>query len=85
MEATIVNYKSGKRTQDTKRMVLQPKDSKTKEDAEKFVGKKVEWTTPSGKKLSGEIRKAHGINGAVIAAFQAGLPGQALGTKVQIL
>jgi len=85
MEATIVNYRIGRRTQEPKQMVLQPKGGKTKADAEKLLGKKVEWTTSSGKKLSGEVTKAHGTNGAVLVKFITGLPGQALGTKAQIL
>jgi len=85
MEATIVNYRIGKRTQEVKQMVLQPKDVKTKSDAEKLLGKKVEWTTTTGKKLAGEITRVHGTKGAVVAKFEKGLPGQALGTKVQVL
>jgi len=85
MDAVIVNYRIGRRTQEPKHMILQPQGSKTKADAEKFVGKKVEWTTPSGNKLSGEIKRPHGTKGAVLAHFDKGLPGQALGTKIAIL
>ena len=85
MEAVIVNYRIGRRTQTVKQMVLQPKNSKTKADAEKLIGKKVEWTTTSGKKLEGEVKKTHGTKGAVLAKFERGLPGQALGTKAEIL
>ena len=56
-----------------------------KEDAEKLVGKTVTWTSTSGKKISGIITKAHGNSGAVLVRFDdKGLPGQSLGTKVDI-
>ncbi|MFH1402841.1 MAG: 50S ribosomal protein L35ae [Candidatus Altiarchaeota archaeon] len=85
MEAVVVSYRGGRRTQNNKQMVLQPADSKSKEDAEKLLGKKVEWTTSSGKKLAGEVTRTHGGKGAVVAHFENGLPGQALGTKAEIL
>ena len=71
---------------DVEKAVLRKEKPKTKKaDAEKLLGKKVEWTTTSGKKLSGEITRVHGTKGAVVAKFEKGLPGQALGTKVQII
>jgi len=85
MEAIIVNYRIGRRTQEVKQMVLLPQDSKNKGDAEKLLGKKVEWTTSSGKKLTGEVTRTHGSKGAVVAKFDKGLPGQAIGTKAQII
>jgi ribosomal protein L35AE/L33A len=85
MDAAIVNYRGGKRTRNNKQMVLRPPDTKNKAEAEKLVGKKVEWTTTAGNKLAGQITRSHGTKGAVVAAFEKGLPGQAIGTKVQIL
>ncbi|MFC2162887.1 50S ribosomal protein L35ae [Candidatus Altiarchaeota archaeon] len=85
MEAVVINYRGGKRTQNNKQMVLQPVETSTRDEAGKLIGKKVEWTSPAGKKLEGKVTRAHGGKGAVIAAFDAGLPGQSLGTKVQIL
>ncbi|MBD3388625.1 MAG: 50S ribosomal protein L35ae [Candidatus Altiarchaeales archaeon] len=84
MDAVIVNYRRGRRTQNTNQMILQPKDSKSKDDAEKLVGKTVEWTTSSGKKMAGKVSKPHGSKGAVLAQFNPGLPGQAVGTKAEI-
>ncbi|MHA1884995.1 MAG: 50S ribosomal protein L35ae, partial [Promethearchaeota archaeon] len=46
----------------------------------------VVWKSSTGKELKGIITRAHGNNGAVRAHFKkAGVPGQALGTKVQII
>jgi ribosomal protein L35AE/L33A len=64
---------------------LQPAGSKTKEDAQKLIGKTVEWTTTAGAKLTGKISRVHGGKGAIVAQFPKGLPGQAIGTKAKIL
>ena len=51
-----------------------------------FVGKTVEWKSPgkTQKIISGKISSAHGGNGVVRAIFEKGLPGQAIGTDVDI-
>jgi len=85
MEAVIVSYRRGRRTQNTRQMVIKPEGSATKEEAEKLVGKTVEWETASGKKMTGKVSKPHGAKGAVLAQFDPGLPGQAIGTKAQIV
>lgn len=84
MEAVVCNFRQGKHTQKNRHMVLEIKGVSSKEKAAKLAGKKVVWTSPAGKKLYGEIRAAHGSRGAVRAIFKHGLPGQALGTKVNI-
>ena len=85
MEAVIVNYRRGRNTQNNRQMVLQPQGCKAKADAEKLIGKAVEWTTSAGNKLEGVVSRAHGTRGAVVAQFPKGLPGQAIGTKAKIL
>ncbi len=80
-----MSYRGGRRTQNTNQMILKPLSSNSKDDAEKLLGKKVEWTTEAGKKLIGEISRVHGGKGAVVAQFKPGLPGQSVGTKAQIL
>ena len=57
----------------------------TKDAAKKLVGKTATWTTPSGKKISGKISAPHGGKGVVRVIFsEKGLPGQSLGTKIDI-
>ena len=85
MDAIIMNYRGSRRTQYPNQMILQPADSSSKEDAQKLVGNPVEWTSPAGKKLQGKVSKPHGAKGAVLAQFNPGLPGQAIGTKAKIL
>lgn len=85
MKAKISNYKGGVHTQYADRMILMPEGVNNKEQAEKLLGKKVAWTTPSGNKINGQITKVHGKNGSVLAKFEKGLPGQSLGTVAEIL
>ncbi|MBU0761425.1 MAG: 50S ribosomal protein L35ae, partial [Candidatus Altiarchaeota archaeon] len=42
MDAVVISYRRGRRTQNTYQMVIQPEGTKTKADAEKLIGKKVE-------------------------------------------
>ncbi len=57
---------------------------KTREEAEKFVGKEVVWTSPAGKKIVGKISSAHGNKGLVRSIFDKGLPGQARNSEVDV-
>jgi len=85
MEGRIVNYRGSHRTQRTDQIIILIDEIKSKKEASKLLGKKVEWVTPSGKKIVGKITRTHGSKGEVVAKFKKGLPGQALGTKVKIL
>lgn len=84
MEGIITNYRMGRETQTPKHMIIEVPDVSTREEAEKLAGKKVEWETPSGKKMHGEVAGAHGNNGRIRAIFEKGLPGQSLGTRVKL-
>ncbi|MBN2367692.1 50S ribosomal protein L35ae [Candidatus Woesearchaeota archaeon] len=86
MEATIVSFRRGRKTQTMNQMILKADSANSKEDAEKLVGKSVKWQSPSKDKkvLSGKISAAHGGKGAVRAIFETGMPGQSLGTKADI-
>lgn len=84
MEAVIVNFKRGRHRQTTNQMILKIEGSDTKEKAAKFVGKKVTFSSPAGKKIEGEIRAPHGNKGALRALFEKGLPGQSIGKKVVV-
>jgi len=84
MEGIIKNFKMGRHHQKTSHLIVIFKNVDTKSKAEKLIGKKAAWTTPSGKKISGEIRAAHGNSGAVRVIFEKSLPGQSVGTKVKV-
>jgi len=85
MKGIVVNYRGSLKVKKPKQMIVKPEGINTKADTKKVIGKKVIWTTPSGKKIEGKITQAHGGKGAVRVLFaEKGLPGQALGTSVEI-
>ena len=84
MEATVINYRRGMRTQNPLQMILEPLGVKTHDEAKKLIGKKVTFTTEGGKKIVGKILATHGNGPAIRARFNKGLPGQAIGKKVEI-
>jgi len=78
-----MHFRQGRHHVNPKQMIL--KIAETAEDAEKFIGKEVNWTSPSGKEIKGKISALHGRKGNVRAIFaDKGLPGQALGQKVAV-
>jgi large subunit ribosomal protein L35Ae len=84
MKGKVMNYRGGRRTQKANQMIIVPEESSSKDDASKLIGKRVEWKTPSGRKIRGEVTKAHGGKGNILVRFEKGLPGQSLGTEVEI-
>ena len=81
MIGTIINFRRGKHVTSSNQMIVKPESVSSKEDAVKLVGKKVTFNT--GKKdLVGKVASAHGNSGAVRVAFETGMPGQAIGQKV---
>ncbi len=84
MEATISNFRSARHHQYDRQMVIKAKGITTKEKAESLVGKQVIWKSPAGKEIKGKISAVHGNSGAVRAIFEKGMPGQAVGSKVEI-
>jgi large subunit ribosomal protein L35Ae len=84
MKLTIKNFRRGRRTQHTNQFILVSDSIDSKEKASALIGKKVEWTTSSGKKIKGKISRVHGRKGAVIARMEKGLPGTAIGTKITV-
>ncbi|MBR9683290.1 50S ribosomal protein L35ae [Candidatus Woesearchaeota archaeon] len=85
MEVTIMHFRQGMHRQNTGQAILKVAD--TAEEAEKFIGKKVTWTSPGKNKVQivGKISALHGRNGNVRSIFsEKGLPGQALGQKIKV-
>ncbi|MDD5178105.1 MAG: 50S ribosomal protein L35ae [Candidatus Nanoarchaeia archaeon] len=85
MEAMINTFRMGRHTHQTNQMIISIKSIDNKEKAEKLVGKKVSWKSPKGTEIKGEIRAIHGNNGALRVLFEKGMPGQAVGTKVEVI
>ncbi len=84
MKGIIVNYRSGRHTQYNNHMIIKINNIDNKEKANKLVNKNVIWKSPKGKEIKGLIVKEHGNKGALRAIFEKGLPGQSIGTEVEI-
>ena len=86
MEGVIVNFRGGRRTRMLRptHLVVTTKGITTRKDAEKLVNKKVTWKSPAEKAISGRVAGVHGNSGAVRVIFEKGMPGQAIGQKVEI-
>ena len=84
MEGVIKNFRRGRTTQKTNHMIVYLDEVKKRDKASELVGKQVVWKSPAGKEINGKVASAHGNKGAVRVIFEKGLPGQSLGTKVEI-
>ena len=84
VQGVIVGYRTGPRTQRPRECILQFSSVKSSGEAARLVGRKVAW--PVGKRnLRGKIVALHGKKGSVRACFRKGLPGQALGTAIEVV
>ena len=86
MKATIIQFRRGRKTFKPRHFLIEVEGSKTREDASKFVGKELTWTSTgkNAKQIKGKVSAAHGGNGVIRAIFEKGLPGQAIGTEVEM-
>lgn len=81
----MLSYRRGRHTQNPKQAIIRIEGVEKKEDAMNFIGKKVIWRSKGGKEIVGVITAPHGSKGKVRARFERGLPGQAIGTEVEII
>ena len=83
IKAVIVNFRGSRRTRNFSQIILKI-NNMNKDKAKELINKDVIWKTSSGKEIKGKITNVHGNSGAVRAKFERGLPGQSLGTEVEI-
>ncbi|WP_048148045.1 50S ribosomal protein L35ae [Palaeococcus ferrophilus] len=84
MRGVILNYARGKHNQRNHHMLVEIEGVRTREEASRYIGRKVVWKSPRGKRITGKILRPHGEKGVVRVYFEVGLPGQALGDEVII-
>lgn len=84
VEGKVIQFRRGRHNIHERHFLIEIKDVEGKEDALKYIGKNVVWTSTAGKKIAGKIADVHGNKGVVRAIFEKGLPGQAIATKVEI-
>jgi len=80
----VIQFRQGRHTVHEKHFLIELEGVSKKADAEKFVGRIVEWKSPAGRIIKGKISAAHGNNGIVRAIFERGLPGQSITTKIEV-
>jgi large subunit ribosomal protein L35Ae len=80
----IMNYRIGIRTQASSECLIQFVNLDSETQAGKLIGRKVLWNGEKSQ-LVGKIVGFHGKKGVVRAKFKKGVPGQALGTTVELV
>jgi large subunit ribosomal protein L35Ae len=80
----IMNYRIGIRTQSSHECLIQFANVGSAAQAGHLMGQKVVWKGEN-KKLIGKIVGFHGKKGVVRVRFKKGVPGQALGTAVELV
>lgn len=80
----IVNYRVGPKTQKPRECIIQFKHVRSASEAGRLIGRKVAWKREENK-IIGKVVALHGRKGLVRARFRKGLPGQALGTPVELV
>lgn len=84
ISGVIVGYVIGPRNQRSKHCLVRFQHVTSTGEASRLVGRKIAWKR-SGKVLIGIVTAIHGRNGLVKARFRKGVPGQAVGTSVDLV
>lgn len=86
MEGVISHFRGSYRRRQGNQLIVIVSGVDSEEKATPLVGKSAVWTVKgkNNTKISGKVSAVHGKNGAVRIIFERGLPGQSLGTTVNI-
>ncbi|MBI2507505.1 50S ribosomal protein L35ae [Candidatus Woesearchaeota archaeon] len=84
MKARIVSFRRSRRRQNTRQIILKVESITSKEKTKELIGKTVTWKSPAGKEIKGKISNYHGNSGNIRAILEKGVPGQAIGSEVEI-
>jgi large subunit ribosomal protein L35Ae len=83
MKGTINNFKRSIKKTSERHMIIIIDGIKSRAEAAKLAGRKVVYNT-GAKDIVGKVASAHGNKGAVRVIFETGMPGQAIGGKVDV-
>ncbi len=84
MRGLVINVRRGRKHTHKYQVIIRVDGVSTRAQASQLVGKRVVWVSPSGKRFTGKITAPHGTKGAVRARFARGVPGQMIGSVVEI-
>jgi large subunit ribosomal protein L35Ae len=85
ISGTFINFRQGMFRQYPRNILIRIPGIDSSNTAAKYIGRKVVWRSKSGKKLVGKVVKTHGRNGVLLSRFKKSLPGQAIGSSVEII
>lgn len=86
MIGRILNYRRSRHRTRLSQYIVVVEGVSNREEAANLVGRKVVWRS-AGKRakiISGKIAALHGNKGGLRVLMQRGLPGQAIGSAVEI-
>jgi large subunit ribosomal protein L35Ae len=83
IQGVIINYRVGPKSQKPKDCIIKFAHVNSVAEAGRLIGRKVVWRVGENRIL-GKIVGLHGKKGLVRARFRKGVPGQALGTFVEL-
>jgi len=81
----FVNYRQGMFRQSNHDVLIRVDGATSASSASKYIGRTVVWRSQTGKRLVGRVVSTHGDGGVLLSRFKRGLPGQAIGTSVEIV
>tara|TARA_Y100000310_G_C20224998_1_gene597502 strand:+ start:281 stop:562 length:282 start_codon:yes stop_codon:yes gene_type:complete len=86
VDGRVIQFRQGRHTQKVRHFLIEVPGIDSRDKADKFKGNDVFWKSPGKepKVIGGKVAAAHGNKGVLRAIFEKGLPGQAIGTKVEI-
>jgi ribosomal protein L35AE/L33A len=84
VQGVIVSYRTGPKSQKSKEYLIQFTSARSASDAARLVGRKVLWQEGE-ERMIGKIVGLHGRKGLVRARIRKGLPGEAIGTAVNLI
>lgn len=84
MEACVKSFRRGKNTKYDRQVIAELDGVEKSEEVTKLVGKKAVYRTKGGKEIKGKVSSPHGNSGALRIRFRKGLPGQIIGSTIEI-
>jgi large subunit ribosomal protein L35Ae len=84
MQGLMLNFRGGKHTKSDNQMIMELPGVDSRDKAQKHMGKIVTWKSPAGKEIKGKITNVHGNKGVMRVQFEKGMPGQAVGSTVEV-
>jgi len=81
----FINYRQGMFRQNIHSLLVRIPGIADAGSASKYIGRKVVWHSQTGKRIAGKVISTHGRGGILLSRFRNSLPGQAIGTRVEII